>query len=176
MKRRILLVVFGSFFLHPLAGCEDYDQKRRDEQEWKLARRFAREKEFDAAFKACKDYLTSIDQIDGAKLSELSKPFHDEPKEAVEYLARSDRSLEGDPNTVGTAIYLGAHALAGWDFDQSSRLSNIPNRAKTRIRKGFGSTGFRNRIALFRGRQPRPPAKWLKRMDGAEAYIAQSTH
>ena len=171
MINHILLVVFGFLLIHPLSGCQDFEQERKDREHHELLQRRERQKEFESAFDACQKYLTSVDEIDAAKLSQLSHPFHDEPKLSIEFLSSPERSLNGSVDKVGTGIYLSAHAVAGWDFDRSSRLSNIPNRTKSRLQKGFGTTGVGKQIALFRSRQPKPPGKWLKRMDTAEALL-----
>ena len=171
MINRILLVVFGLLLIYPSPGCQDFEQERKDREHHKLLQRRERQKEFESAFDACQKYLTSVDEIDAAKLSQLSQPFHEEPKFAIEFLSSAERSLNGSVDKVGTGIYLAAHAAAGWDFDRSSRLSNIPNRTKSRLQKGFGTSGVGKHIALFRSRQPKPPGKWLKRMDAAEAML-----
>ncbi len=172
MVQRTVAALVVLTFLGPV-GCEDYDQQRRDRQHQALKQRFEREKAFETAFKACRAYLSDHETIDEAKLGELAAPFVDEPQEAVLFLTQPSRSLEGGTDSAGSALYLAAKTLAGFEFDRSSRLSNIPKKTKTRLKVGMGVQEISRQIELFLSRRPAPSATWQKRMEEAKQLLSQ---
>ena len=152
-------------------GCEDYDQQRRDRQQQELTQRLDREKRFEQAFADSRAYLASTEAVDEKKLDQLIGPFRAEPEEAVAYLTQSNRSLEGNSDTAGSALMIAARLIHQHTFDRSSRLSNIPNKTKNRVRLGFNLQEVGRQIQMYLSRTPGPPAKWRRRLEQAQADL-----